>query len=282
MKRKMPAAKVPQAMGVQWDLRPKARERWDPGVRAADKEADRTISMYDVIGEDWWTGEGVTAKRVAAALRSMGRGDVTVNLNSPGGDHFEGLAIYNLLREHDGEVTVKILSLAASAASTIAMAGDRIQISRAGFLMIHNAWTVALGNRHGLREIADWLEPFDRTMADIYSSRSDQDIEAVLAMMDGETWMGGADAIAKGFADELLPSDQISNDEKATASAVRRLEAALRASGMPRSEAQRLIHEFKSSLRDAAGSGELEATEQGVSDSALLEVLNTHPIRSLQ
>lgn len=270
--------------GVSSPLQPRALDRWNPAIRAAADESDdeRSISVYDVIGQDFWTGDGVTAKRVSAALRKMGAGPVTVNINSPGGDMFEGLAIYNLLREHKGEVTVKVIGLAASAASVIAMAGDTVQIARAGFLMIHNAWTVALGNRHELREIADWLEPFDRTMADIYSSRSDQDIEAVLAMMDGETWMGGADAIAKGFADELLPSDQVSNDEKATASAVRRLEAALRASGMPRSEAQRLIHEFKSSLRDAAGSGELEATEQGVSDSALLEVLNTHPIRSLQ
>ncbi|MFT2622165.1 head maturation protease, ClpP-related, partial [Escherichia coli] len=76
--------------------------------------------------------------------------------NSPGGDMFEGLAIYNLLREHEGEVNVKVLGLAASAGSVIAMAGDTVQIARAGFLMIHNAWVVAMGNRNDLRELAAW------------------------------------------------------------------------------------------------------------------------------
>ncbi|KLB48562.1 peptidase, partial [Xanthomonas euvesicatoria] len=104
---------------------------------------------------------GVTARRVAGALRAMGKGPVTVNVNSPGGDMFEGLAIYNLLREHDGEITVKVLGLAASAASIIAMAGDTVQIARAGFLMIHNAWVMAVGNRNDLIEVADTLKPFD-------------------------------------------------------------------------------------------------------------------------
>ncbi|MBN0106041.1 Clp protease ClpP, partial [Pseudomonas aeruginosa] len=93
---------------------------------------------YEPIGYDWWTGEGVTAKRIAGALRAIGGDvDVTVNINSPGGDVFEGLAIYNLLREHKGKVTVRVLGLAASAASFIAMAADEVKIARAGFLMIH-------------------------------------------------------------------------------------------------------------------------------------------------
>ncbi|HCF5801664.1 TPA: Clp protease ClpP, partial [Pseudomonas aeruginosa] len=104
----------------------------------------------------------------AGALRAIGGDvDVTVNINSPGGDVFEGLAIYNLLREHKGKVSVNIIGLAASAASFIAMAGDEIRIGRAAFLMIHNAWLIAMGNRNDLREIADWLEPFDMTLADI-------------------------------------------------------------------------------------------------------------------
>ncbi|WP_034085582.1 head maturation protease, ClpP-related, partial [Pseudomonas aeruginosa] len=110
---------------------------------------------------------------IAGALRAIGGDvDVTVNINSPGGDVFEGLAIYNLLREHKGKVTVNIIGLAASAASFIAMAGDEIRIGRAAFLMIHNAWLIAMGNRNDLREIADWLEPFDMTLADIYAQRT--------------------------------------------------------------------------------------------------------------
>lgn len=278
--RSLPAA--PEARpraGVTSQISPRASDRWSPGVRSASGgEQDRTISMYDEIGADWWTGEGVTAKRIAAALRSLGSGPVTVNLNSPGGDMFEGLAIYNLLREHDGEVTVRILGLAASAASTIAMAGDVIQIARAGFVMIHNAWVVAAGDREEFRELADWLEPFDRSLADIYAARTGLAFDDVMTMQNAETWLGGADAIAQGFADELLPADQVGQDDKAQASAVRRLESALRASGMPRREAQHLIHEFKSSLRDAAGSGEREATDHGASDSAVLAILNNFRI----
>lgn len=248
----------------------RALAKWDSAIVAADdKEAERSISIYDVIGYDYWTGEGVTAKRVAAALRSMGAGPVTVNMNSPGGDLFEGIAIYNLLREHQGAVTIKVIGLAASAASIIAMAGDTVQVARAGFLMIHNVWTIAIGNRHDFREIADTIEPFDAALADIYAARTGKDPKALAKMMDAETWIGGSAAVDEGFADELLPSDQVDKSEKkASAAAVRKIEAALRSTDMPRSEAERLISEFKSSLR--AGSGEGDPTERGAGDPAAI------------
>lgn len=255
---------------------PRAFERWDTSIRAAveDDADERTISVYDVIGYDWWTGEGVTAKRISAALRNLGSGPVTVHVNSPGGDVFEGFAIYNLLREHKGEVTVKVLGLAASAASVIAMAGDTIQIARAGFFMVHNSWVMAAGNRHDLREIADWMEPFDAAMADIYVSRTGKDLAEVQRQMDGETWIAGSRAVEEGYADELLASDQVGKgDAKASASAVRRMEAAIRAAGLPRSEAQRLIQEFKSSLSDSAGSGARDATERSLRDSAAFSTI---------
>lgn len=265
-KKKLPG--VPEGRmhaGVSSQILPRALDRWNPGIQAAAaEEAERSISVYDVIGYDYWTGDGVTAKRVAAALRQMGKGPVTVNVNSPGGDMFEGLAIYNLLREHDGEVTVKVLGLAASAASIIAMAGDTVQIARAGFLMIHNAWVLAAGNRHDLREYADTLEPFDRAMADIYAARTGEDAAAMAKLMDAETWIGGSDAIEQGFADELLPSDQVEKKNgKASAAAVRRVESALRAAGLPKSEALKLISELKSSAGDPAGSGEGDPTGHG-------------------
>jgi len=258
---------------VRSDILPRALDRWAPGVRAAADE-DRSIGIYDVIGYDYWTGDGVTAKRIAGALRSLGKGPVTVNINSPGGDMFEGLAIYNLLREHDGEVTVKVMGLAASAASIITMAGDKVQIARAGFLMIHNAWVIAAGNRNDLREIADALEPFDAAMADIYAARTGAEIKAMSKLMDAESWIGGSAAVDQGFADELLPSDQVGNSKstQAHASAVRRLEAALRASGMPKSEAMRLISELKSGAGDPAGSGEGDPTERVRTSAALQSI----------
>lgn len=269
----LPAAPAGRpSAAVSGYVSPRALDRWDAGVQAAvESEDDRSISVYDVIGYDWWTGEGVTAKRISSALRSLGKGPVTVNINSPGGDIFEGFAIYNLLREHPGDVTVKVLGLAASAASIIAMAGDDVQIARSGFFMVHNCWFVAQGNRHDLREIAGWMEPFDAAMADIYAARTGMDPAEAQKQMDGETWIAGSQAIEQGYADQLLSSDQVGKGEtKASASAVRRVEAAMRAAGLPRSEAQRLISEFKSSLSDSAGSGVRDATGRGPSDSAAL------------
>lgn len=257
--------------GIGAHISPRALDRWNPGLQAKAEEDERTISVYDVIGVDYWTGEGVTAKRVAGALRALGAGPVTVNINSPGGDLFEGLAIYNLLREHKGEVTVQVIGVAASAASIIAMAGDTVQVARSGFLMIHNTWVVAVGNRNDLREYADTLEPFDRAMADIYAARTGAEPKAMAKLMDAETWIGGSDAVEQGFADALLASDQVEKSGgKAQASAVRRIEAALRASGLPKSDAMRLISDLKSSAGDPAGGGEGDPTERAAANTDAL------------
>lgn len=247
---------------VQFPVPQSALDRWQPlNAAAKDDEAERSISVFDVIGQDFWSGEGVTAKRVAGALRALGAGPVTVNVNSPGGDLFEGLAIYNLLREHKGEVTVKVLGVAASAASIIAMAGDKVEIARAAFLMIHNTWVVAVGNRNDMRDIADQLEPFDRAMAGIYAERTGMDEKAIGKLMDKETWIGGDDAVSQGFADALLAADAVKPAEgKAKARAERRMEAALRSTGMPKSEAMTMISEIKSSSGDPAGPGEGDPT----------------------
>lgn len=254
---------------VRGYISPRALNRWDPGIHAAADDDERTIGIYDVIGEDYWTGGGFTAKRMAGALRSLGKGPVTVAINSPGGDMFEGIAMYSMLREHQGEVTVKVMGLAASAASVIAMAGDQVQIARPAFLMIHNCWVLAIGNRHELREIADQIEPFDDAMADVYAARTGADKADMAKLMDRETWIGGSAAVEQGFADSLLDSDQVDKrDEKGGKAAVRRLETALRASGMSKAEAMTLISELKTSAGDPAGSGVRDATERGAGDPA--------------
>lgn len=225
----------------------KALARWTPGIQAAREGDDVSISIYDVIGEDFWTGEGVTSKRIAAALRTIGNRDVVVNVNSPGGDFFEGIAIYNLLREHPHKVTVKVMGLAASAASIIAMAGDEIEISEIGFLMVHNAWAVAIGNRHDMREAAETMEPFDDAMAGLYAARAGVEKAEAAGWMDKETWFNGSQAIEAGLADRLLSATEVTqNDDKgakATAAA-RRVEAALARQGMPRNERRSLIGEL--------------------------------------
>ncbi|SFU95314.1 head maturation protease, ClpP-related [Pseudomonas sp. OV546] len=188
------------------EVRPLALERWNASIRAANEDK-HSISIFDPIGFDPWTGEGVTAKRIAAALRTIDGADVTVNMNSPGGDMFEGLAIYNLLREYSGKVVVKVLGLAASAASIIAMAGDEVRIARAGFLNIHNCWVVAMGNRYDLMEMAERLAPFDQAMADIYAARTGDSQDAMQQLMNADSWIAGSAAVEQGFADGLLALD---------------------------------------------------------------------------
>lgn len=225
--------------GVTSEPQPSALERWNGGIRAAS-DNDNSISIFDVVGRDYWD-EGVTAKRISGALRSMNGADVTVNINSPGGDMFEGLAIYNLLREYQGKVTVKVLGIAASAASIIAMAGDDIQIGRGAFLMIHNCWVVAMGNRHDFAELSASLEPFDTAMADIYSARSGLDIATIQQLMDAESYIGGSDAVEKGLADSLLSADAVSDGDDSPSAALRKLDALLAKTNTPRSERRKLI-----------------------------------------
>ncbi|WP_237673822.1 head maturation protease, ClpP-related [Vreelandella profundi] len=249
--------------GMYCDISPRALERWNPGLYAQDDSGDNTITIYDPIGYDMW-GDGVTAKRIAGALRSIGSGDVQVNINSPGGDVFEGLAIYNLLREHKGKVTVKVMGLAASAASFIAMAGDEIQIGRAAFFMIHNAWVMAMGNRNDLREIADWLEPFDQTIADIYQARTGIEIAGIQSDMDDETWIGGREAVDQGWADALLSSDAVqetANAHQDSKLAARKMDVAMAKAGVPRSQRRALMQAYKSDTPSAVDTGMPGATE---------------------
>lgn len=245
--RQLPKIEAARTDGINWDVRPDALKCWDANVRAEDGD-DASISIYDVIGHDPWTGGGVTVKRIAAALRTIGRKDVVVNINSPGGDFFEGVAIYNSLREHKARVTVRVVGLAASAASIIAMAGDDIEIGAAAFMMVHNTWALAIGNRHDMRDVADTLEQFDQALVNVYSSRTGEAEADIAKMLDKETWMSGQEAIDKGFADKALPSEQIAEADASIADqrilAMRRIESALASQGISRNERRSLIGEI--------------------------------------
>lgn len=241
----------PATRDVQAFTKPQVFDKWSEdaaGIRALER-GDNVITMFDTIGEDWWTGGGVTAKKVASQLRAIA-GPVEVQINSPGGDMFEGIAIYNVLREHPHDVTVKVMGMAASAASIIAMAGDTVEIGAASFLMIHNCWVLAMGNRHDMRETAEFLEPFDAAMVDVYAARSGQKVEDIAKWMDAETFMSGSQAIERGFADALLAADKITTDEKAQASdrqvnELRAMELQLVSAGLTRTQARDRINKIK-------------------------------------
>ncbi|MER2507458.1 head maturation protease, ClpP-related [Amaricoccus sp.] len=229
---------------LSWDAPSTVISAWADRPLAAEADEAATISIYEVIGEDWWTGEGVTAKRIAAALRSVGATPVTVNINSPGGDMFEGLAIYNLLREHPAEVRVKVMGVAASAASIIAMAGDRIEMGLGSFLMIHNAWGVVVGNRNDMRATADTFDQFDGAMADIYAARSGLDLGAISALMDAESWIRASEAVEKGLADGSFDGPDPETKPGARAlGARRRVEARLAATGLSPADRRLLMEE---------------------------------------
>ncbi len=165
------------------------------------------INVFDVIG-DRWSETPVTAGSIKAALDQAAGADVTININSPGGSAFEGLAIYNLLRNYSGRVVVNVLGLAASAASVIAMAGDEVRIGKAAMLMIHNSSGLCWGTAQDMRDMAAVMDKLDSLMVSIYATRTgtpEADIAALMHQTDH--YMTGQEAIDAGYADSLLATD---------------------------------------------------------------------------
>ena len=242
---------IEKPVGIEFDPPAEVMARFRP-VAAAD--ADRSLSVLGEIGEDFWGEGGWTAERVDGILRRMGEGPVSVNLNSPGGDFFEGVAIYNLLAQHKGKITINVLGLAASAASVIAMAGDEIRMGDASHLMIHNAWAIAIGNRHAMEEVRTALESFDGAMADLYVARSGAKREEIQAMMDAETFIAAARAVDLGLADEVAALPAPTTEAKASfASARKTIDVHLAKAGVPRTERRRLFGEMEAGTPGAAG-----------------------------
>jgi ATP-dependent Clp protease, protease subunit len=255
--------------GLTWDAPADALARWSGAIAAADSQDPADISIYDVIGEDPWSGGGWTARRMAGVLRSIGSRDVTVSINSPGGDVFEGIAIYNLLREHKARVDVRVMGLAASAASLIAMAGDQVTMGRGAMLMVHNAWGVTVGNRHDMAAAVAVLEPIDDAMADIYAARTDRPKKKMAELMDAETWMSSGQAVEGKFADAVMddaPAPEAPG-ARAEIAARHQLDVILAKQGMPRSERRKLLRDLNSSGTPGAAA-DLATRDAGLSDAA--------------
>ncbi|MDR3474440.1 MAG: Clp protease ClpP [Devosia sp.] len=157
-----------------------------------------TIDLYDEIG--FW---GVTAKDFRSQLRDAAE-NIVLRINSPGGDVFDGIAIYNDLAAHKGSVRVEITGLAASIATIIAMAGDERLIAENAFFMIHDAWALSAGNRHDHAETSAILAKIDDAMGRTYAAKAKLGVRAISKMMDDETWMTGKEAVDQGFATGTL------------------------------------------------------------------------------
>lgn len=196
------------------DLRAKAAEgveaRFAFAVRsqgaAKVEEAEAlVIHVYDVIGE-WW-GEGVSARDVLGQLKSAKKAtSITVRINSSGGDAWDGIAIYNLLHQNPARVVVEVDGIAASAASVIAMAGDEIRMAENALMMIHNAWTVMVGESSELRAKADDLDKLNEAIANTYIARTGRSRDEVVQMMNDETWFTAEEAKDLGFATAVTPA----------------------------------------------------------------------------
>lgn len=280
--RKLPKAKTfERPQNFQWDAPSDVLTKWAENPLAAEADDPNTISIYDVIGEDFWTGGGFTAKRAAAALRSIGDNPVTVKVNSPGGDMFEGIAIYNLLRDHPQKVTIEVMGWAASAASIIAMAGDEIRMGLGTFMMVHNAWGVVIGNRHDMRDAAGLFDGFDAAIADIYEARTGTDRKEIENLMDAETFMGPSEALKNGFADTIdesleASSDEVTNNMDRGLMARRQTEAALARAGFSRDTRSEMLMEMgvtTAAKRDAGRSP--AARDAGVDEAAVRQLIET-------
>lgn len=163
------------------------------------------IVIYETIGEDWWSGGGVTSKSVKAQLDSAGNySRILVRINSPGGDAFEGIGIYNVLRAAKKPIDVCVDAIAASAASVIAMAGDTITMGPNCMMMIHNAWGMCMGEGAEMRKMADTLDAISVSIAQTYVSRTGKPLDEVTALMDAETWLTAQECVEQGFATNIV------------------------------------------------------------------------------
>lgn len=171
--------------------------------KAKDK-GSAELFLYGEISSSTWWGDEVTPKQFKADLDALGDvGELSVFINSGGGDVFAGQAIYSMLKRHAAKKTVYVDGLAASIASVIAMAGDKVIMPSNAMMMIHNAWTFAAGSASHFRKLADDMDKVDESIVTTYTAKTGKESQEIKGMMDAETWMTAKDALDMGFADEI-------------------------------------------------------------------------------
>ncbi len=172
------------------------------GSAFAHNDGTHEIKIYTTIGDDWF---GFTPTDLAGELDRCDGGDVTLRINSPGGNVWDAVTCYNLIQDYPGSVTAIIDGEASSAASFLPMAADRVEMSAAGLMMIHNAWVLAVGNAGELREVAETLDKVDGIIADIYAVRSGGDASDFAGLMEEETFLTAEEAAGLGLVDHVRP-----------------------------------------------------------------------------
>ena len=176
---------------------------WNWTVTDNDEKTERILTLSGVIAEESWFDDEVTPKIFRDELMS-GEGDITVWINSPGGDCIAAAQIYNMLLEYKGNVTIKIDGIAASAASVVAMAGNKVIMSPVSMLMIHNPMTMAAGDTTEMKKAISMLTEVKESIINAYELKTGMSRDKIAKLMDAETWMDANKAVELGFADEIL------------------------------------------------------------------------------
>jgi len=164
------------------------------------KEDSADLYIYDVVGDSWTGNDAATFVKALAGLKKK---KINCRINSPGGSVFDGVAIYNALRNHEGGVTTYIDGLAASIASVIALAGDKVVMADSAMMMIHNPWTLAMGDAGEMRKTADVLDQIKETLINAYAAKTGKEREVIAADMEKETWFTARQAKDYGLVNEI-------------------------------------------------------------------------------
>jgi ATP-dependent Clp protease protease subunit len=172
---------------------------------------ERTLFLNGTIAEESWFDDDVTPQLFKEELNS-GSGDITVWINSPGGDCVAAAQIYNMLMDYKGNVTVKIDGIAASAASVIAMAGTKVYVSPVSMMMIHNPATIAMGDTAEMQKAIAMLDEVKESIINAYEIKTGMSRAKLSHLMDAETWMDARSAVEMGFADEILTRQAETDD----------------------------------------------------------------------
>lgn len=172
---------------------------------------ERTLLLNGEISDETWYGDEITPEQFRKELNA-GSGNITVWINSPGGDVFAAAQIYNMLMEYKGDVTVKVDALAASAASVIAMAGTTVLMSPVGMMMIHNPMTIAIGDSKEMQKAVGMLDEVKESIMNAYEIKTGLSRTRISHLMDAESWFNAGKAVELGFADGVLTDIQAVNN----------------------------------------------------------------------
>lgn len=185
---------------------------WTNQAPTETESEQRILTLNGTIAEESWFDDDITPQLFREELNA-GSGDITVWINSPGGDCVAAAQIYNMLMDYRGSVTVKIDGIAASAASVIAMAGTRVLVSPVSMLMIHNPATMAMGDAAEMQKAIAMLDEVKESIINAYEIKTGMSRAKLSHLMDAETWMDAHTAVDLGFADEIMTRPEVTGEE---------------------------------------------------------------------